>query len=305
MLGPLSKKELQILDDFLEERNITFVNNYDMGGYSSWKVGATTKMIIFPENINEFKETILKLHKTGIDFFITGNATNTLFINLLRTIIISTKKLKTIEFIANNEIVADCGCSLSLILNKCLERSLVGFEFSTGIPGTVGGALITNAGANKGTISDCLKSVFFFKDEKEIEVPKNKIGFGYRRSSIDKHDVITRAKFKLNEGNVSLVKKKIAEYIKHRNDTQPVQYPSAGSVFMNDKQITAGKLIEELGLKGLTVGGAQVSNLHANYIINTGNANVSDIKDLIDKIKNECQKRRGINLETEVRIVDA
>lgn len=304
MSDPLSKKELQILDGFLKERSITFVKNYDMGEYSSWKVGAITKIIIFPENINEFKETILKLKEIEISFFITGNATNTLFINLLRTIIISTKRLKKIEFISDNEIIADCGCSLSLISNRCLERNLVGFEFSTGIPGTVGGALITNAGANEGTISDCLKSVFFFKDGKEIEVPKNKIEFSYRKSSIEKNDIITRAKFKLNKGNASLVKEKITEYIKHRNNTQPVQYPSAGSVFMNDKQIEAGKLIEELGLKGLTIGGAQVSTLHANYIINTGKANISDIKNLIDKIKNECQRRRGINLETEVRIVD-
>lgn len=304
MSDRVSKKELQILEDFLKQREISFTKDYNMGDYSSWKVGATTKIIIFPDDIDTFKECIYKLNRININFFITGNATNTLFLNLFRTVIISTKKLKAIRFIAEGELVADCGCPLNLILNRSLGKGLVGFEFSTGIPGTVGGALITNAGANGGSISDCLKSIFFLKDGKEVEVLKDQIEFGYRWSSIKKSDVITRAKFKLHKGNVASTKAKIAAYIKHRNETQPVQHPSAGSVFMNNEEIAAGKLIEDLGLKGLTVGGAQVSNLHANYIINTGGASANDIRDLINKIQNDCEIRRGIHLKTEVRIVD-
>ena len=180
----------------------------------------------------------------------------------------------------------------------------MGFEFSTGIPGTIGGALITNAGANGGTISECLESVFFLKNNKEIEIQKDSLGFGYRKSSIRRKDIVTRAKFKLKLGDINKTKQNIKKYIKHRNDTQPVEYPSAGSVFMNMDNAKAGRIIEELGLKGLSIGGAKVSELHANYIINTGSAKIQDIKALIEKIQKISKTKEGILLSTEVKIIN-
>jgi len=200
--------------------------------------------------------------------------------------------------------VAECGCSLSFVLNRSLKKNLIGFEFSTGIPGTVGGALITNAGANGGTISDYLESVFFLIDGKQVEVNKKDIEFEYRKSSIKRDDIVTKAKFKLKTGDPNEVKEKIKEYIKYRNQTQPVQYPSVGSVFLNTEEIPAGKLIEDLGLKGMSIGGAKISELHGNYIINTGEAKIKDMVSLIDKIKEESKNKKGIVLSTEVRIID-
>ena len=151
---------------------------------------------------------------------------------MTETVIVSTKKINKLA-INNNEVVAECGCSLSFVLNRSLKKNLIGFEFSTGIPGTVGGALITNAGANGGTISDYLQSVFFLIDGKQVEVNKKDIKFEYRKSSIKRDDIVTKAKFKLKTGDSNEVKEKIKEYIKYRNQTQPVQYPSVGSVFLN------------------------------------------------------------------------
>ena len=214
------------------------------------------------------------------------------------------KKLNKIKFGLDETVTAECGASLNLILNKSLKQGLVGFEFSSGIPGTIGGALITNAGANGGTISEILESVTFLINNKEIEIPKKEIKFDYRYSSITRRDNILKAKFKLKSGDTEVARKNIKEYIKHRNKTQPVEYPSAGSVFVNNAKNKAGKIIEDLGLKGLSIGGAKISKLHANYIINTGDAKINDVKNLIKKIQEIAKEKEGITLSTEVKIID-
>jgi len=309
MSDSISKTKLTNIKNFLSKKRIEFAENYDMSSYSSWKVGPIVKLVILPDSLDELKIIIKTLIKEDINYILAGNATNTLYVNLRNTIIVSTKRVRDIFFLENDEknvteIIADCGCPLSLMLYKSLKKGLVGFEFSNGIPGTIGGALITNAGANGGTISDSLISVFFLKNGQEVEIEKEKIEFGYRFSSIKREDVVTRARFALKKGDVSVTQKKIKQFIKHRNQTQPVQYPSAGSVFMNNKGVAAGKVIQDLGLKGLTIGGAQVSELHANYIINLGGASPRDILDLIERIKKESDEKLGISLETEVRIID-
>jgi UDP-N-acetylmuramate dehydrogenase len=212
--------------------------------------------------------------------------------------------MNKIHFHSNGSLTAESGAALNLVLSKSLKKGLVGFEFSTGIPGTVGGALITNAGANGGTISECLESVFFLKNNKEIEVPRDKMDFSYRYSSIKREDIITKAKFQLKEGDTAKARENIKKYIKHRNNTQPVEYPSAGSVFMNTEESKAGKIIQDLNLKGYSIGGAKISELHGNYIINTGGAKIKDIKTLIEKIKKIVKNKNGMALKTEVKIVD-
>ena len=309
MSDSISKTKLTNIKNFLSKKRIEFAENYDMSSYSSWKVGPIVKLVVLPDSLDELKIIIKTLIKEDINYILAGNATNTLYVNLRNTIIVSTKRVRDIFFLENDkknvtEIIADCGCPLSLMLYKSLKKGLVWFEFSNGIPGTIGGALITNAGANGGTISDSLISVFFLKNGQEVEIEKEKIEFGYRFSSIKREDVVTRARFALKKGDVSVTQKKIKQFIKHRNQTQPVQYPSAGSVFMNNKGVAAGKVIQDLGLKGLTIGGAQVSELHANYIINLGGASPRDILDLIERIKKESNEKLGISLETEVRIID-
>ena len=232
-----------------------------------------------------------------------GNGSNTLFLNLKDTILISTKKMNSIEF-DGEYVVAECGTALNVVMNKSLDKGLLGFEFLTGIPGTVGGALITNAGANGGEISDVLVSVFFIKNGKEIEVKKEEIEFKYRTSSIKRNEIITKAKFLLRKGDPDKARIQIKEYLNHRNNTQPVRWPSAGSVFKNPLPNYAGLIIENLGLKGLSVGDAQVSNIHSNYIINKNNASPENILSLVNMVKDKVLKDTGIKLENEIRIID-
>tara|TARA_B000000437_G_C11655457_1_gene309333 strand:+ start:29 stop:898 length:870 start_codon:yes stop_codon:yes gene_type:complete len=279
--------------------NIEFYRNFDLSKYCTWRSGCLADYIFYPKNLND----LYKLINLKKKFYIVGNGSNTLFLNLKDTILISTKKMNSIEF-DGEYVMAECGTALNVVMNKSLDKGLLGLEFLTGIPGTVGGALITNAGANGGEISDVLISVFFIKNGKEIEVKKEEIEFKYRTSSIKRNEIITKAKFLLKKGDPDKARVQIKEYLNYRNNTQPVRWPSAGSVFKNPLPNYAGLIIENLGLKGLSVGDAQVSNVHSNYIINKNNASPENILSLINMVKDKVLIDTGIKLENEIRIID-
>ena len=287
------------MQDDISKLNIEFYRNFDLSKYCTWRSGCLADYIFYPKNLND----LYKLINLKKKFYIVGNGSNTLFLNLKNTILISTKKMNSIEF-DGEYVIAECGTALNVVMNKSLDKGLLGLEFLTGIPGTVGGALITNAGANGGEISDVLVSVFFIKNGKEIEVKKEEIEFKYRTSSIKRNEIITKAKFLLKKGDPDKARVQIKEYLNHRNNTQPVRWPSAGSVFKNPLPNYAGLIIENLGLKGLSVGDAQVSNVHSNYIINKNNASPENILSLINMVKDKVLKDTGIKLENEIRIID-
>lgn len=287
------------MQDDISKLNIEFYRNFELSKYCTWRSGCLADYIFYPKNLND----LYKLINLKKKFYMVGNGSNTLFLNLKDTILISTKKMNSIEF-DGEYVVAECGTALNVVMNKSLDKGLLGFEFLTGIPGTVGGALITNAGANGGEISDVLVSVFFIKNGKEIEVKKEEIEFKYRTSSIKRNEIITKAKFLLRKGDPDKARIQIKEYLNHRNNTQPVRWPSAGSVFKNPLPNYAGLIIENLGLKGLSVGDAQVSNIHSNYIINKNNASPENILSLINMVKDKVLKDTGIKLENEIRIID-
>ena len=287
------------MQDDIGKLNIEFYRNFELSKYCTWRSGCLADYIFYPKNLND----LYKLINLKKKFYMVGNGSNTLFLNLKNTILISTKKMNSIEF-DGEYVVAECGTALNVVMNKSLDKGLLGFEFLTGIPGTVGGALITNAGANGGEISDVLVSVFFIKNGKEIEVKKEEIEFKYRTSSIKRNEIITKAKFLLRKGDPDKARIQIKEYLNHRNNTQPVRWPSAGSVFKNPLPNYAGLIIENLGLKGLSVGDAQVSNIHSNYIINKNNASPENILSLINMVKDKVLKDTGIKLENEIRIID-
>ena len=287
------------MQDDISKLNIEFYRNFELSKYCTWRSGCLADYIFYPKNLND----LYKLINLKKKFYMVGNGSNTLFLNLKNTILISTKKMNSIEF-DGEYVVAECGTALNVVMNKSLDKGLLGLEFLTGIRGTVGGALITNAGANGGEFSDVLVSVFFIKNGKEIEVKKEEIEFKYRTSSIKRNEIITKAKFLLRKGDPDKARIQIKEYLNHRNNTQPVRWPSAGSVFKNPLPNYAGLIIENLGLKGLSVGDAQVSNIHSNYIINKNNASPENILSLINMVKDKVLKNTGIKLENEIRIID-
>ena len=287
------------MQDDISKLNIEFYRNFELSKYCTWRSGCLADYIFYPKNLND----LYKLINLKKKFYIVGNGSNTLFLNLKDTILISTKKMNSIEF-DGEYVIAECGTALNVVMNKSLDKGLLGLEFLTGIPGTVGGALITNAGANGGEISDVLVSVFFIKNGKEIEVKKEEIEFKYRTSSIKRNEIITKAKFLLKKGDPDKARVQIKEYLNYRNNTQPVRWPSAGSVFKNPLPNYAGLIIENLGLKGLSVGDAQVSKVHSNYIINKNNASPENILSLINMVKDKVLIYTGIKLENEIRIID-
>jgi UDP-N-acetylmuramate dehydrogenase len=199
---------------------------------------------------------------------------------------------------------AECGAMLSTIMKNTVKEDLAGFEFAAGIPGTVGGGIFMNAGANKGEIKDVVEEVTIWHKGSLQKLGLDQLSFEYRKCHLPVGSIITNAIFRLKKGNKEKSEKNIKEYLDYRNITQPVNLANTGSIFKNPENIAAGKLLEELGLKGEDIGGARFSELHANFIVNGGNAHASDVIKLIKKAQKMALEQRGITLETEVRIIE-
>ncbi len=199
--------------------------------------------------------------------------------------------------------LAEAGAILGTILNNTIKAGLTGFEFAAGIPGTVGGGIFMNAGANEGEIKDVVDTVWIWLDGEEIAINRENINFEYRRSNLPKGSVVTKALFRLKRGDSALSEQNVKDYMARRNSTQPIKMSNTGSIFKNPPEIAAGQLIEELGLKGFKIGGAKFSDLHANFIVNEGGASARDVLELIELAKKEAYSKRGIKLETEVRLI--
>jgi UDP-N-acetylmuramate dehydrogenase len=244
------------------------------------------------------------LSSSNVPWVVLGEGSNTIVYDKgISGVVISTKKLKKIEIIDGTKVLAESGAILGTILNKTIKAGLTGFEFAAGIPGTVGGGIFMNAGANDGEIKDVVDTVWIWLRGEEIALSRSEIKFEYRKSHLPQGSVITKAMFKLEQGNSSESARSVKDYMTKRNLTQPIKMSNTGSIFKNPPQIAAGQLIEELGLKGFGIGGAKFSDLHANFIVNSGNATARDVLELIETAKREALLQRGIKLETEVRVI--
>ncbi len=211
--------------------------------------------------------------------------------------------MKSISITDSGEVVAEAGANMGTIMNQTIRKALTGFEFAAGIPGTLGGGVFMNAGANDAEIKDVIKKVWLLIDGKEEIVNRNELNFEYRKSNLPEQAVVMKAEIKLEKGDRQQSEKQVKEYLEKRSRTQPIKMSNTGSIFKNPQNIAAGRLIEELGLKGYEIGGAQISELHGNFIVNTGSAKASEVLELIDLAKENALKTRGIKLEPEVRII--
>ncbi len=284
-------------------------NNIDLLNYTTIKVGGNTEYFAEPINISELEAVLHWARANNINCQIFGAGSN-LLINSknLKGLIICTRKLKAINFNSETGILeAECGVMLPAISNLLAQNSCKGGEWSIGIPGTVGGAIFMNAGYGKFSISKHLISLKVI-DKKTLKISniyKKDLIFKYRFSSFQENDLyILSAKFFFEpKGNKYLITKITKENLKKKTASQPYHLPSFGSVFRNPDNNYAGKLIEELGLKGYKLGGAQVSTMHANFIVNHLEATSEDIYQLISIIQEEVQQKKGIFLHPEVRMI--
>lgn len=277
---------------------------YPMKKYTWLRVGGEADLVVEPNNYNEFIGLLNLLSSSKTPWVVLGEGSNTIVYDQgIKGVVVSTKKLKKFEIVEETKVLAESGVILGTILNKTIKAGLTGFEFAAGIPGTVGGGIFMNAGANNGEIKDVVDTVWIWLDGEEIAIKRSEIKFEYRKTDLPKGSVVTKALFKLDHGDSVKSEQNVKEYMTKRNSTQPIKMSNTGSIFKNPPDIAAGRLIEELGLKGFSIGGAQFSDLHANFIVNTGNAKASDVLELIEKAKKEALLKRGIKLETEVRVI--
>lgn len=275
-----------------------------MSRFTWLRVGGNANYAIYPSSIQQLTDLVSFLSKMGYPWIVLGEGSNTIILDEgIEKAVIITKKMKAIEIKDSGEIVAEAGANMGTIMNRSVRKGFAGFEFAAGIPGTIGGGVFMNAGANDSEVKDVIKKVWLLVDGKEEVVSRRELNFEYRKSNLAEGAVVMKVLIKLDRGDRKLSEKKVKDYLDKRNKTQPIKMSNAGSIFKNPDSIAAGKLIEELGLKGYEIGGAQISELHGNFIVNRGSAKASEVLKLIDVAKENAYKLRGIILEPEVRIL--
>ena len=281
-----------------------------MSDYTSLKAGGTAETLVVCDTVGELKDVLMAQGDGGFVFL--GNGTNTLFAEEeYRGLVI--KLGEAFDFVDIKEggvVIAGGGTLLSSLANKVAKESLTGLEFAGGIPGSVGGAVFMNAGAYDGEIKNVISSVkALVKDAERGEweekvLYKDELDLSYRHSKLMELDaIVLEAEFELSKGDPEAIKDKMKDFSNRRQTKQPLEYPSAGSFFKRPPGMFAGKLIQDAGLAGMSVGGAQVSEKHCGFIINTGGATPKDILDLMEKVQKEVKEKFQVELEPEIRII--
>lgn len=285
----------------------------DMSKEVSFRAGGKADILVRPQNREQLIEVLSLLSKEDVNHLVMGNGSNLLIKDGgYRGVVvkISSAAFSDFEILKEEKgyvyVRVGAGMLMGVLARKLTDNSLTGFEFASGIPGSLGGAVFMNAGAYDGEIKDIIVSAEVIdKDGTEIKTVDTKdMELSYRHSIFhNTGDVIISAELKFKQGNKEEIEAKMAELGKRRNEKQPVNYPSAGSFFKRPEGYFAGKLVQDAGLKGYTVGGAQVSELHSGFVINIGGATASDIVAVMKHCQKEVYDKFGVNLEPEVRIL--
>ena len=275
-----------------------------MKKHTTFRVGGPADYFVMPETKDEIRRIITVCRECGTPFYIIGNGSNLLVSDKgYRGVIIQLyKEMSKIET-EGNVIRAEAGASLARVANAALEAGLTGFEFASGIPGTLGGACVMNAGAYGGEMKDVLLSVTALAADGEfLTIPKDRLELGYRTSVFARKGyIVVEALLELKEGNKEAIRQKMEELREKRITKQPLEYPSAGSTFKRPEGYFAGKLIQDAGLRGYRVGGAQVSEKHCGFVINCGNASAADVDELMKQVSAKVEEQFGVTLEPEVK----
>lgn len=281
--------------------------NEKMSKYTTMRVGGPCDCIVFPDEISKIKEVIDFCKNENITFFVIGNGSNLLVKDegIHGVVIKLGHRFSKIE-LDGEYILAYAGATMPALSQLAKKNSLKGLEFACGIPGTIGGGVKMNAGAYGSQISDILYEVTYMDKKEEIKTIKNKdCSFGYRKSifTINPNYVILSAKFKLERGNIDEIENKMKENSLARKAKQPLEYPNFGSVFKRPEGYFVGKLVDDAGLRGYKIGGAQVSTKHTGFIVNVDNATCKDVLDLIGYVQTTVYNKFNVKLTPEVIII--
>ncbi|MBQ5733922.1 MAG: UDP-N-acetylmuramate dehydrogenase [Lachnospiraceae bacterium] len=295
-------KLIEQLVDISGEQNV--IQNEPMKRHTTFRIGGPCDIFIKPRSIEEIRQIIEVVKENKVPYYVVGNGSNLLVSDDgYRGVIINLFNNFSDITVEGNTITASAGALLGKIGYTALKNSLTGFEFATGIPGTLGGAVVMNAGAYGGEMKDVLSEVTVLTKEGELLTLKaDELELGYRTSIIAKKDyIVLEGKIQLKPGEPDKIKAVIDDLAFRRRDKQPLEYPSAGSTFKRPKDNFAGKLIMDAGLRGYTLGGAMVSDKHCGFVINKGDATCEDVIKLTDHVKEEVKNQFGIELELEVK----
>ncbi len=279
--------------------------NESLKKHTTYGIGGPADLMIFPKSKQDLIKVIEIINENKIQLTILGSGSNVLVSdNGIRGAVISLKNsLKQIE-VDENILYAECGTMLGKIVKHAVKNNLIGLENLNGVPGTLGGALIMNAGAWGGEISENLIHVEVINSKSEIQkIQKKDLNFSYRQSSFNKDDILLSAKFNLKKADKDIIKENFIEAQSGRKKSQPLNKRSAGSLFKNPKNNSAGKLLDEAGLKGFSIGDAKISEKHANFFINDGDATSKDMIMLIKKAHKEVKDKFNVNLSLEVKLM--
>ncbi len=277
-----------------------------MKDYTTYKVGGKALAMVIPDNVDNLIKLIKFLDENKIKWKVIGNGSNLIFKEQYDGVIIKLSEFKKLE-INDTVIDVEAGYNLPRLCMKVAKEGLTGLEFAAGIPGTIGGAVFMNAGAYKSDMGYIVSEVTVIDENYDIKTLYNRdLNFHYRTSFLKQNPryICISAKIVLKRGNTKAIMDVIEDRKQRRLMSQPLEYPSAGSVFRNPENDYAGRLIEELGYKGKNIGGAYVSDKHANFIINKDNATSSDVIALINEVKTKVKEKYDIDLIEEQEIVD-
>lgn len=294
--------------DFNINENLgEFFYDEPMRNHTSFCLGGPAKLLIKPKDEETLIEILREIKKNNYNFYILGNCTNIIVKDKgFDGIIIKLKnKLKDLKKVSDTEIYAGAGVSLKKVSEFAMENSLTGLEFAHGIPGSLGGGVVMNAGAYDGEMKNVIKSVRLLDENfKVIEVSCQDMNFSYRHSLVQERDLIVLgATFSLSPGNKDDIREKYEEFDKRRAEKQPLDLPSAGSTFKRPSGYFAGKLIDDSGLRGFTHNGAGISEKHCGFVVNKNNATAKDVLETIEIVQKVVHDKFGVNLEREVKII--
>lgn len=303
---------IPFLDQLQEAGKLDYSVDCPLAPYASFRIGGPADIAVFPYTREAMIELLSELNDKHIRVGVFGNGSNVLFDDEgYRGVVIFTTKMNSIKRVGNT-LWADAGVSFTGLAVRALKEGLTGLEFAYGIPGSVGGAIYMNAGAYDGEVAQVCRETTVYTHNASLvgevlEVSGDGQGFGYRTSVFQSlgDAVILAGKFELRPGNPDEIKAKMSDLMSRRRDKQPLEFPSAGSTFKRAPGHFTAQLIDQCGLKGYTVGGAQVSEKHAGFVINRDNATSKDVKDLIAHIQKTIWEKKGVAIECEVRMIEA
>jgi len=296
----IEKKDLQAAVSGLKG-SVSF--HASLRDYTSFKIGGPADVLVEPVDVDDVCRLVRQASARNIPWFVLGGTNLLVRDGGIRGIVVSLAELRAIKEEPESVLYAEGGVGMPTLIGHAIRRSLAGLEWAAGIPGTVAGCVVMNAGTRLGEMKDSVKGVRLVNSKGTIiYLPVSKIPFSYRRATLPR-GIVVGVWLQLKQGVRAEIERVVKDYLHYRRDTQPLAMPSAGCVFKNPPKDSAGRLIESVGLKGARIGDVEVSTKHANFMVNRGEARARDVLDLIGKVKRAVKRQAGVSLELELKIV--